>query len=49
MFRSVKEEAEGIFTPRNGISINPFANYGKPYTKHEKLAPSRHFKAVNRT
>ena len=48
MFRSEKEEAEEIFTPQGGISIYPFANYGKSCTEFEKLAPSRLFKAVNR-
>lgn len=48
MFHSEKEEAEEIFTPRGGISIYPFANYGKPCTEYEKPAPSRLFKAVNR-
>ena len=48
MFRSEKEEAEEIFTPRGGILIYSFANYGKPCTEFEKLAPSRPFKAVNR-
>ncbi len=31
-------EVTGIFTPRGGISIWPYANYGKPGTKYEKLA-----------
>ncbi len=34
-------EVEGRFKPRGGISIFPFANYGKPGTKFEKLAESR--------
>lgn len=34
-------EVTGIFTPRGGISIFPFANYGRPSTKYEKLAEHR--------
>ncbi len=34
-------EVEGRFKPRGGISIFPFANYGKPGTKFEKLAEHR--------
>ena len=34
-------EVTGIFTPRGGISIWPYANYGKPGTKWEKLAEER--------
>ena len=34
-------EVTGIFTPRGGISIYPFANYGQPGTKYEKLAEHR--------
>ncbi len=37
-------EVTGIFTPRGGISIHPFANYGLPGTKYEKLAEKRLFK-----
>lgn len=29
------------FTPRGGISIDPYCNYGKPGTKFEKLAEHR--------
>ena len=36
-------EVTGIFTPRGGISIYPYANYGKPGTKYEKLAEQRFF------
>lgn len=36
-------EVTGIFTPRGGISIFPYANYGKPGTKFEKLAEQRLF------
>lgn len=34
-------EVTGFFTPRGGISIWPYANYGKPGTKYEKLAERR--------
>ena len=34
-------EVTGIFTPRGGISIYPFANYGEPNTKYEELAFQR--------
>lgn len=34
-------EVKGIFTPRGGISIWPYANYGKPGTKWEKVAEER--------
>ena len=34
-------EVRGIFTPRGGISIWPYANYGKPGTKWEQLAERR--------
>ena len=40
-------EVKGIFTPRGGISIYPFANYAKPGTKYEKIAESRLFSALN--
>ncbi len=36
-------EVKGIFTPRGGISIYPFANYGKPGTLFEELAKKRLF------
>ncbi|BAQ08905.1 NADPH-dependent 7-cyano-7-deazaguanine [Bacillus sp. OxB-1] len=29
------------FTPRGGISINPYCNYGKPGTKFEEMAMNR--------
>ena len=41
-------EAEGFFTPRGGISIYPFANYGKAGTRYEQLAENRLFAAVDR-
>ena len=31
----------GFFTPRGGISIYPYANYGRPGTKWEELAEQR--------
>lgn len=34
-------EVLGLFTPRGGISIYPYANYGRPDTKYEKLAEQR--------
>lgn len=34
-------EVTGIFTPRGGISIHPYANYGRPGTKFEALAEKR--------
>ena len=34
-------EVLGLFVPRGGISIHPFANYGQPGTRYEKLAEER--------
>ena len=34
-------EVTGIFTPRGGISIYPYANYGRPGTRYEQLAQTR--------
>ena len=34
-------EVTGFFTPRGGISIYPFANYGRPGTRYEELAQRR--------
>ncbi len=34
-------EVTGIFTPRGGISIYPYANYGMPGTKYEQMAEDR--------
>ena len=34
-------EVTGIFTPRGGISIYPYANYGRPGTKYEEMATHR--------
>jgi len=36
-------EVTGVFTPRGGISIHPFCNYGKPETEYEQLAKTRIF------
>lgn len=34
-------EVTGLFTPRGGISIYPYANYGRPGTRYETLALDR--------
>ncbi len=34
-------EVTGFFTPRGGISIHPYANYGQPGTKYEEMARYR--------
>jgi len=34
-------EVVGLFTPRGGISIYPYANYGKPGTCYEQMARER--------
>ena len=34
-------EVKGNFTPRGGIAIHPFANYGRPGTRYEELAHHR--------
>ncbi|TLD80050.1 NADPH-dependent 7-cyano-7-deazaguanine reductase QueF [Helicobacter sp. MIT 11-5569] len=34
-------EVWGKFTPRGGISIDPYANYGIPNTKYEQMAEYR--------
>ena len=34
-------EVIGLFVPRGGISIYPYANYGRPGTKYEQLAEQR--------
>ena len=36
-------EVTGIFTPRGGISIHPYCNYGKKETEYEKVAKERLF------
>lgn len=34
-------EVLGLFVPRGGISIHPYANYGRPGTKYETMAEQR--------
>ena len=34
-------EVLGLFVPRGGISIHPYANYGRPGTQYETLAEHR--------
>lgn len=34
-------EITGLFTPRGGISIHPYCNYGRPGTEYESLAKNR--------
>lgn len=34
-------EVTGLFTPRGGISIYPYANYGRPDTKYAEMAEYR--------
>ncbi|MDO4490009.1 MAG: preQ(1) synthase [Lachnospiraceae bacterium] len=34
-------EVQGRFTPRGGISIDPFCNYGRKGTKYEQMADQR--------
>ena len=34
-------EVIGLFLPRGGISIYPYANYGRPGTKYEEMAHQR--------
>ena len=34
-------EVVGLFTPRGGISIHPYSNYGRPGTKYEQMAIQR--------
>lgn len=34
-------EVWGKFTPRGGISIDPYVNYGRPNTRFEKMAEKR--------
>jgi len=41
-------EVKGIFTPRGGISIYPFANYAKENTEYSALKTQRMFKALER-
>ncbi len=37
-------EVWGKFTPRGGLSIDPYCNYGKPGTKYEEMA---HYRMMN--
>ena len=39
-------EVKGIFTPRGGISIYPFANYAKSGSPYEKTAKERLFSSL---
>ena len=41
-------EVTGIFTPRGGISIYPFANYAKPGSGYENYAKTRLFDSIDR-
>ena len=34
-------EVTGLFTPRGGISIHPYANWGRPGTSYEEMAQRR--------
>ena len=34
-------EVTGFFTPRGGISICPYCNYGRPGTEYEQMARQR--------
>ena len=34
-------EVTGLFTPRGGISIHPYCNYGRPGTEYETWARTR--------
>ncbi|MEN9919869.1 MAG: NADPH-dependent 7-cyano-7-deazaguanine reductase QueF [Bacteroidota bacterium] len=36
-------EVVGIFTPRGGISIYPYSNYGRPDTEYAEIAKTRLF------
>lgn len=40
-------ETKGIFTPRGGIAIYPFANYAKSNTQYEEIAKKRLFDSLN--
>lgn len=39
-------EVKGIFTPRGGISIYPFANYAQPGSGYEEMAKQRMFQSL---
>ena len=34
-------EVTGLFTPRGGIAIHPYVNYGRPGTRYEQMAEYR--------
>ena len=36
-------EVWGKFTPRGGLSIDPYCNYGRPDSKYEHMAEQRLF------
>ena len=38
LIKLMKHEVWGKFTPRGGISIDPYCNYGRPKTRWEKFA-----------
>lgn len=40
-------EVKGIFTPRGGISIYPFANYAKENCGYEEMRKERLFSTIN--
>lgn len=40
-------EVKGIFTPRGGIAIYPFANYAKPGAGFEEFAKRRMFESLS--
>jgi 7-cyano-7-deazaguanine reductase len=40
-------EVMGQFTPRGGICIHPYCNYGRPDTKYEALAEQRLFNPLH--
>ena len=40
-------EVAGMFTPRGGIAIYPFANYAKPGSGYEQTAKQRLFESLN--
>lgn len=40
-------EVLGLFTPRGGIAIYPFANYGQPGTVYEEIAGKRLFDNIS--
>ena len=42
-------EVKGQFKPRGGISIWPFANYGKKGTVYEEMAKKRLFACIDKT